>query len=114
MTIKQYLYNLMKQIHEHRASADAQIKLAYARAYMHGEEALNKLRDRWIEAEIAKRYTDGAEKRITLNYVKDPANPKHIAELDAHELYVENCKGKVDTKMATLKAELEAALAGGI
>lgn len=107
MTIKQYLYNLIKQRKEGDRSPELARRITYTRAYIQGEEALDKLRDRWIEAEIAKRYTDGAEKRITINYVKDPTNLKYLTEFEEHEVYAEECKATVDAELEAKKAELE-------
>lgn len=107
MTIKEYMYNLRKQIREGDYSPDAREKLAYARAYMRGEEAVDRLRDRWIEAEIRKKYgTDGAETRIVCNMLKEPNNAKYLAEFEEHETYVEECKAKVDELMQTLNDDL--------
>ena len=110
MNIKQYLYTLIKQRREGDSSPELVRRIAYARAYMLGEEALDNLRDRWIEAEIAKKYSGGAENRITINYVKDPTNAKYLAEFNEHEAYAEECKAKVDAEMARLEAEVQRCL----
>ena len=108
MEIKKYMYNLRKQIREGDYSPETREKLAYARAYMQGEEAVDRLRDRWIEAEIRKKYgTDGAETRIVCNMLKDPTNAKYISEFEAHEAYVSECKAKVDVELESQKTELE-------
>lgn len=112
MTIKQYLYNLMRQAREGDRSPETREKIAYARAYIQGDEALNKYRDRRIEAEIRKKYTDGAETRIAINYFKEPANAEYLAEFEAHEAYVSECKAKVDAELEAKKAELEGIING--
>lgn len=110
MTIKQYVYNLSKQIREGDHSPETREKLAYARAYMQGVVALDKYRDRRIEADIRKKYTDGAETRIAINYFKEPTNAEYLAEFEAHEAYVSECKAAVDAEIQILKEELEAIL----
>ena len=107
MNIKQYLYTLIKQRREGDSSPELVRRIAYARAYMLGEEALDNLRDRWIEAEIAKKYSGGAENRITINYVKDQTNAKYLAEFNEHEAYAEECKAKIDEENYTYKMEVE-------
>ena len=106
MDIKKYLYTLVKQRREGDTSPELARRIAYVRAYMHGEETLSRLRDRWIEAEIAKRYTSGAESRIAFNYIKAPTDAKNFAEFEAHEVYVLKCKSNVDAEMARYKSEV--------
>ncbi len=69
---------------------------------------LELLRSDEISRLVRKRYTLGAELRITINYSKDSTNPKHIAELEEHEAYVEECKAIVDAEMQKMAEEIEA------
>ena len=108
MNIKAYIYNLNKQFREHTAPADARVKVSYARAYMNGEEGLERYRDRAIAAKIAKTYNQDAQLAILFN------KEIHPDEYEAYQAFRVECKAAVDAEMATLKAELEEALAGGV
>ena len=106
MTIKKYMFTLIKQIRECEDMAERnalQVKLDYARAYNNG--TLASFRDRMIEREIGKTYTVGAQ--IAILYNKDTI-PEEYA---TYQAYRESCKAKVDAEIATLKAELDAAIA---
>lgn len=101
MTIKQYLYNLMKQAREGDRSPETREKIAYARAYIQGDEALNKYRDRAIAREIGKTYDSDAQLAILFN--KD----SHPEEYEAYQVFRAECKAKVDAELEAKKAELE-------
>lgn len=101
MTIKQYVYNLSKQIREGDRSPETREKLAYARACMQGEEGLNKYRDRAIAREIGKTYNADAQLAILFN--KDI----HPDEYEAYQVFRTECKAKVDSELEAKKVELE-------
>ena len=107
MTIKRYIYNLSKAMRETSDATEKEalgIKMRYAVAYNQGEAALNSFRDRYIEAEMKKKYTLGAE--IALTNDKD-IKPNEYA---AYQAYRVACKTKVDADIAMLEAEISAAL----
>lgn len=104
MNIKTYIFRLTKQMREGNAPEDARTKLAYARAYMQGEEGLNRYRDRAIAAKISKTYNQDAQLAILFN--KDT----HPDEYEAYQAFRAECKVAVDAEMKTLKEELEAIL----
>ena len=104
MSIRKYIFNLTNQMREGTASVDARTKLAYARAYMQGEEGLNRYRDRAIASKIAKVYNQDAQLAILFN--KDT----HPDEYGEYQMFRAECKSAVDAEMAALKAELENAL----
>jgi hypothetical protein len=110
MNIKTYIYNLSRQLRVGTAQEDAREKLMYARAYIQGEESLVRYRDRRIESEIRKRYSEGAETRLMCNLLKNDASHEFLTEFAEHETYVEECKAKVDAEMLAYKTELEAEL----
>lgn len=107
MTMQKYIFNLNKQMRESKDIAERnslQFKLAYARAYKQGTDALKRFRDRAIEREIGKTYTEGAQIAILFN--KDI----HPDEYEAYQIFRAECKTKVDAEIKALKNELEAAL----
>lgn len=106
MNIKQYVYNLSKQIREGERSPEAREKLAYARAYMQGEAALEKYRDSAIAREIGKTYNSDAQLAILFN--KDI----HPEEYEAYQTFRTECKAKVDAELEAKKAELEEIING--
>ena len=104
MNIRTYIYNLHKQIREGTAPEDVRTKIVYARAYMNGEEALTRYRDRAIAAKIGKTYNQDAQLAILFN--KDV----HPDEYEAYQAFRVECKAAVDAEMQILKEELEAVL----
>ena len=104
MNIRHYIITLARQIRERTAPEDARVKIAYARAYMKGEEGLNSYRDRAIAAKIGKTYNQDAQLAILFN--KDI----HPDEYEAYQAFRAECKVAVDAEMKTLKEELEAIL----
>jgi hypothetical protein len=72
----------------------------YARAYRKGADALRQFRDRAIEREIGKTYTEGAQLAFLFN--KDTC-PEEFAE---YQKFRVQCKAKVDVEIAILSAEL--------
>lgn len=109
MNINKYIHTLMKQLREPSDTtnlSEVREKLAYARAYRQGEEALKRYRDRAIEREIGKTHSEGAQIAILFN--KD----KHPDEYEAYQTLRTECKARVDAKMEKLKTDLEASLSG--
>ena len=107
MNVRTYIYNLHKQMREGTAPTDVRVKIAYARAYMQGEEALTRYRDRAIAAKIGRTYNQDAQLAILFN--KDI----HPDEYGMYQMFRTECKAQVDAEMQTYKDELEAALNGG-
>ena len=58
-----------------------------------------------ISRHVRKRYTLGAEVRIACNLLKDPTNPKYIAEFEEHEAYVDECQAIVDADIRAREEE---------
>ena len=107
MIIQKYIYNLRKAMRESTDATEREtlnIKMRYAIAYRQGGDALKVFRDGFIEREIAKKYTIGAEIALTNDRESKPE------EYAAYQEYRIACKAKVDAKLAELKEELEAAL----
>ncbi len=104
MNIKKYLYNLIKERREGVPSPELAAKIAYARAYMQGAEALDRYRDRAISAEIGKTYDKDAQLDILFNWETEPE------EYAAYQTFRAECKAKVDAELARLAAEVEAQL----
>lgn len=108
MNINKYIHTLIKQLREPTEGTDREAvraRLAYARAYRQGEDALKRYRDKAIAAEIGKVHDKDAQIAILAN--------EHIypEEYEAYQAFRAECKAKVDADIATLRAELEAALA---
>lgn len=104
MNIKKYLWTLIRQKREGDTSPELDARIAYARAYMQGEEALSKYRERRIEEEVRKKYTHGAEVRIALDYIKAPTNTEYTKAFIDHEEYVTRCKTTVDAEIIRFRA----------
>ena len=104
MDIITYVNNLDKQIREGNYSFGDRDRLAYARAYMQGEEGLTKYRDRAIARHISKTYNSDAQLAILFNEHREPE------EYAAYQVFRAQCKETVDAKMEALKTELENAL----
>lgn len=106
MNIKQYIYQLRKQIREGDYSPETREKLAYARAYMQGEVALEKYRDRAVAREIGK--THNADAQLAILFNKDI----HPEEYEAYQAFRIECKAKVDAELEARRAELEEIING--
>lgn len=105
MTIQKYIYTLIQRIRNNPSdSKELRAKLDYARAYAKGTAEIKKFRDRAIESEIGKAYSEGAQIAILFN--KDV----HPDEYEVYQTFRAECKTKVDAKIKCLKDELEAAL----
>lgn len=109
MNIKKYRHEIILQLRETRDArlrSELSDKVAFITAYINGEKAIERYRDRAIEREIGKTHSEGAQIAILFN--KD----KHPDEYEAYQTLRTECKAKVDAKMAKLKADLEASLSG--
>lgn len=105
MSIRDHIIKLTKAYRESgRTDANTRKALQFARAYLKGEEALDKLRGRLIDKEIGTRYDHGAQIAILFN--KETA-PTEFAE---YQSFRAACKAKVDADLATMKANLLSAL----
>lgn len=108
MKINKYIHTLIKQLREPTEGTDRdalRARLAYARAYRQGEDALKRYRDKAIAAEIGKVRDKDAQIAILAN--------EHIypEEYEAYQTFRVECKAKVDAEISELASELEAALA---
>lgn len=102
MKIGEYIHSLVKQIRECTDRTERvalQSKLDYAMAYAKG--TLSRYRDRAIESEIGKTYSEGAQIAILFN------RDAHPEEYYAYQAFRAECKARVDQEMASLKAEIE-------
>lgn len=110
MNIKKYRHELVLQLRETR---DARLrnelsnKIGFISAYINGEKAIKRYRDRAISAEIGKTHDKDAQLAILFNKEAEPE------EYEAYQALRAECKARVDAKMAKLKAELEATLGIG-
>lgn len=102
MNIKKYLYTLVKQRSEGNTSPELARRIAYARAYMQGEEGLKRYRDRAISTEIGKTYDKDAQLALLFNKETEPV------EYATYQAFRTECKAKVDAEIRLLRAELEA------
>lgn len=105
MPIHIYICKLRKQMRESTNATEREalnLKMRYAIAYRQGEDALKVFRDRAIEREIGKKFTEGAQIAILYNRETNPD------EYVTYQSYRAACKAKVDAYIATLSAELTA------
>lgn len=103
MNIQRYIYNLRKQIRERREPSERgalDLKLKYAMAYRQGADALKAFRDRLIEREIGKTYSEGAQIAILFN------RDIHPDEYEAYQAFRIKCKNSVDAILEGLKKEI--------
>jgi hypothetical protein len=103
MTIQRYIYNLRKQIRETTDATEREalnFKMRYAIAYRQGADALKALRDRLIEREIGKTYSEGAQIAILFN------RETHPDEYEAYQAFRITCKNSVDVMLESLKKEI--------
>lgn len=108
MTINAYIYKLVKQMRECEDITERnalRVKLDYARAYKNG--TLANFRDRAIEREIGKTYSEGAQIAILFN------RDNHPDEYEAYQTFRTECKATVDENIARLNAELLASIEEG-
>lgn len=107
MTINAYIYALTKRIRESEtpeARLELQTRLNYAKAYKSGADALKRYRDRAIEREIGKSFSEGAQIAILFNKDAQPG------EYLAYQTFRYECKEKVDAEIEALKNALEMSL----
>lgn len=81
-------------------------RVEYASAYDRGECALKLYRNKEIEREIGRKYSEGAQIAILYNKDSDPD------EYAAYQIFRAECKAKVDLHIAELHAELMEFLGG--
>lgn len=104
MNINKYIHSLIKQLREPDETTninEVRAKLAYARAYKNGDEALKRYRDRAIAAEIGKTHDKDAQFAILFNKETEPK------EYEAYQAFRAECKARVDARMDGYKKELE-------
>lgn len=105
MNIKEYIVKQTKEYHGSGKTDKAVLKrIQYARAYMSGEEALDKLRGRLIDKELGARHDHAAQIAILFNKETAPT------EYAQYQSFRSVCKANVDAEMATLRASLLEAL----
>ena len=108
MTIQRYIHSLVQRVHNHPSNeSELRTRLEYARAYRYGADRLKAYRDRAIEREIGKTYTEGAQLAILFN--KDI----HPDEYEAYQRHRAECKARVDSAIAELESDIVRALEEG-
>lgn len=107
MTINGYIATVYKEAsacEDHDKKDILLAKLAYARAYKNGADALKRFRDRAITAEICKKYDRDAQLAILFN--KDT----HPDEYGIYQIYRAECKATVDERIEAMRREISALL----